>query len=149
MRKLVHYRNIFRAIYFPNLSFPPPFRGGIFFPKSKRAIEVFPKPIFFPQAHFFPQGIFSEQIFPQTKFFPQPLLPPFFFPLLCSLFPSIPPFSSFFFSFFLLFSSFSSSFFFFSPFFPSLFLFFPLPLFFSLIFHHFFSLAHFPPRGAG
>ena len=107
------------------ISPPPLLAEAFFFPKSKRAIEVFPKPIFFPQ------GIFSEQIFPQTKFFsstsPSPIPPPFFFPLLCSLFPSIPSFSSFFFSFFLLFSSFFFFFFFFFLFF-SLFPF-PFPLF--------------------
>ena len=114
---------------------PPPFSRRQFFSE----IEI-PKPIFFPRC-FFWTNFSPNQIFSLNLSFPNPSL--FFFPLLCSLFPSIPSFS-FFFSFFFLFSSFS--FFFFSPF--------PFPLFsftpfLQLDISSFFSLAHFPPPGGG
>ena len=125
--------------------FPPPFSRGHFFPQIEKGYRGFPK------AHFFsPKVFFLNKFFPKPNFFlnlsfpnPSPLFTP-------PLFPNsfYPPFLLLLFLFFFLFS-FSSSFSFFTPFFPSLFLFFSLPLFFSLIFHLFFSLAHFPPPRGG
>ena len=77
-------------IYFPNLSFPP-FREGIFFPKSKRAIEVFPKPISFPQPllplfpiSFYPRFLLLFSFFLPSLFFFFPL--PLSFSLIFHLF---------------------------------------------------------------
>ena len=96
---------IFQIYHFP----PPLFAEASFSPKSKRAIEVFPKPIFFPKV------FFLNKFFPKPNFFPQPLLPqslppsfsPPLFPIsFYPLFLFVSPFFFFFFFFFLFFSLF-------------------------------------------
>ena len=123
---------IFSKFIFP----PPPFSPTHFFPKSKRAIEVFPKPIFFPQAHFF-----SPRYFFWTNFSPNQIFS--FYPLfLLLLFLFFSPFFSFFLLFLLLFS-------FFLPFSLPFSSFFLYPFSSAWYFIIFFPWPISPPPGGG